>query len=60
MARIVIGWENFELLHISTGGILILYIGNIFIDHKRLMCLRSEIRSGGAKVAMHLGLPAPR
>lgn len=24
------------------------------------MCLRSEIHSGGAKVTLHLGLPAPR
>lgn len=54
------GWENFELLHISTGGISILYIGNILIDRKRLMCLRSKILSGGAKVAVHLDSRAPR
>lgn len=60
MARTVIGWENFELLHISTGGILILSIGNIFIDRKRLMWLRSETHSGGAKVTVHLSLLAPR
>lgn len=32
------GWENIELLCISTSGILILCIGNIFIDCKRQMC----------------------
>lgn len=34
MARTLIGWENFELLHNSTGGILIKYIGNIFTAMK--------------------------
>lgn len=34
MARTVIGWENFELLHNSAGGILIKYIGNIFTATK--------------------------
>lgn len=34
MTRTVIGWENFELLHNSAGGILIKYIGNIFTGTK--------------------------
>jgi len=59
MARAVIGWENFALLYISTDGILMLYIGNIFIDRKRLMYLGSEICSGGAKVTMHLSCLLP-
>lgn len=51
MARTVIGWENFELLCNSTGGILIKYIGNIFTATKADVSQERD-SFGGAKVTM--------
>lgn len=59
MARTVIGWENFELLCNSTGGILMKYIGNIFTATKADVSQeRDSFRGGQGHRAWLPGEPA--